>query len=121
MPRPHSGPRHIGGWRSGWRDPMPSRNFTATRQPRDIGLVLGAPLLDGLTRFRIQNVDSNARLFVRESRTMPMANHRPHIVEPGDWYGPFLLYAVDELAVRGVWAWSDQEACSCVVTAIPQV
>ena len=114
-----SGPRRTSAWRSSWRDAVASRNFTATRQARDIGREIGSPVLD-LTQYRLQNVDANARLFIRESgRTAPMPNHRPHVIPPGGWYGPFRLFADTATDARGVWAWSDRDGCACVVTDLP--
>ena len=94
---------------------MASRNFTATRTAADIGLGIGNAAHDSM-RYRIQNVDANARLFIRESATAPMTNHFAHVVEPGGWYGPFFLSTDDAATARGVWAWSDRDSCKCVVT-----
>ena len=95
---------------------MASRNFTATRTRADVGLGIANPAHDP-ERYMIQNVDANARLFIRVGgTTSPMPNHRPHVVEPGGWYGPFYLIADDTTTARGVWAWSDRDSCACVVT-----
>lgn len=93
-----------------------SRNFTATRTPQDVGVGIGSLVYWDATKYRIQNVDANARLFIRESVTRPMANHRPHVVEPGEWYGPFMLYRARGDPSFGVWAWSNRDTCACVLS-----
>ena len=84
---------------------------TVGRAPVDLGLAL--VLTPGLRhRLRIQNTDSNARLFVKTTDTAPSAGDAAHVVEPGEWSPPFPFFADTAAGPFGTWVWSDRAECT---------
>ena len=92
---------------------QPRRNPDATPTPRDVGAVLGAAYGTG-QYLKIQNVDSNARLFLRESGTALAPTARANIIEPGEFF-TFGVFSLDAQSSFGWWAWSDKDQCACIV------
>ena len=82
----------------------------ATRLAQDLE-VLAALDLPGITRFRLQNASSSARLFVRQQVATPAPGVPGHRVRPGEWFPPsggtFFLGAPGEK----VWIWTDCASC----------
>ena len=89
-------------------------DFDATGTPQDVAAEIGTPR--GYPyRLRIQNVDANARLFMREAATQPAGTERAHVVGPGETFR-FRVFADPAPASWGWWAWSpDPGGCACVV------
>ena len=86
--------------------------FTATAAPQDVGAAVGAVRGD-VARLRIQNVDSNARLFMGEGAAAPVTAGA--IVEPGQWFA-FDVFADPGAGSFGWWAWASGGDCACYVT-----
>lgn len=89
-------------------------DFDATRTPQDVVAVIGAPR-DVALRYRLQNVDSNAVLFMRETDTAPTGTERSHVVGPGEFFD-FRVFADGPAASFGWWGWTRLAECRCVVT-----
>ena len=84
--------------------------FTAGRVPADVGLILGfTPGV--LHRYRIQNVDRNARAFVLVSETQPVPGGNAITIRPGEWSPPIAFFADTAAGPFLVWVWSDREEC----------
>ena len=82
-----------------------TRTHTVGRAPVDLGLAFA--LTPGLRhRLRIQNVDSDARLFVSTTTVAPSASDRAHVLGPGEWSPPFGFFADTAAGPFGTWVWS---------------
>ena len=77
-------------------------------------LVTSHSLVDG-TRYTLQNVDANARVFLREAAVAPSGGAlRGHVLEPGG-----VLTVVPSSGI-GVWVWSDRsDGARAVITEAP--
>ena len=90
---------------------MASRNFDATRDPRNLDTLLN--LQSGTTYF-IQNVDARATLRLRQAAVKPSSGMRAHKIEAG---GDLLIQP--DSAAGGTWVWTDEDLCACIVTEAP--
>ena len=79
---------------------MATRNFDATGDPANI--VAALSLAVG-TRYAIQNVDPNARLFVREAAVKPTGGALRGFV-----LAPFESAGFKPQTGIGVWCWTDR-------------
>ena len=89
---------------------MASRNFDATRDPRNLATVLS---LQNGTVYFLQNVDARATLRLRQAAVKPSPGMRAHKIEAGG----DLMIQPD--AVAGTWVWTDEDLCVCVITEAP--
>ena len=79
---------------------MATRNIDVTTDPANI---VGSLSLAVGTRYAVQNVDRNARIFVREAAVKPTAGAlRGFVIEPGE------AGTVKPEAGIGVWIWTDR-------------
>ena len=84
---------------------MATMAFDADQTVRD--LIAGLSLVQG-SSYRIQNVDSTDRLFMRAGpATAPEVGTRAHILYPGDWTD---ITASDN---EPWWVWSSSLTGSC--------
>ena len=109
MRRSRSAPRRIRGCRSDSRNQVATRNVNVGTVPTN--LVTALPLTVG-RRYALQNVDANARIFVRDATVMPTGGAlRGHVIAPGEFGYP------EPDGVTGVWCWTDRpEGASAVIT-----
>ena len=89
---------------------MASRDFDATRDPRNLETALG--LQSGVLYF-VQNVDARATLRLRGAEVKPSPGMRAHKIEAGG----DLMIQPD--AVAGIWVWTDEDSCAVIVTEAP--
>ena len=92
---------------------MATRNADITAAPTN--LVTSHSLAVG-TRYTFQNVDSNARIFIREAAVKPTGGAlRGLVLEPAGGYG-----TINPSAGIGVWVWSDRpDGAKAVITEAP--
>ena len=87
---------------------MADRNFNATANPTNINTSL--PLTAG-NKYRIQNVDSAAVLYLREASVKPTGG-----ALRGFRLAPYRTAYWEVATGMGLWAWSaSEEGCICVV------
>ena len=88
------------GWRSSSRDPVATRNVDVSPEPANI--VAALSLAPG-TRYAIQNVDPNARIFVREAAVKPTGGALRGFV-----VAPFETGTFQPEPGIGLWLWTDR-------------
>lgn len=88
---------------------MATRNVNVGTVP--MNLVTALPLTVGV-RYALQNVDSNARIFVRDAAVMPTGGAlRGHVIAAGEFGYP------EPDGVTGVWVWTDRpDGARAVIT-----
>lgn len=91
---------------------MATRNVDVASDPSN--LVSGHSLAVG-TAYTFQNVDANARIFLREAAVKPTGGAlRGHVLEPGG-HG-----TIKPTTGIGVWVWSDRsDGAKAIITEAP--
>ena len=95
---------------------MATRNVDITTDPSN--LVSTFALTTG-TRYTLQNIDSNARIFLREAAVKPTGGAlRGHVMGPAGAATCFGTVRPD--GVSGIWVWTDQaDGCKAVISEAP--
>ena len=87
---------------------MASRNFDATRTPRDIASLLG---LTVGTDYVGQNVSQTATLFLRDAAVRPAPTMRAHRHQAGGFF------SFTPGGTSSIWLWTDDpDGCPVIVT-----
>ena len=86
---------------------MTTRNVDITASPTN--LVTSHSLVNG-TRYSLQNVDANARIFLREAAVAPSGGAlRGHML------APCAALTIAPASGMGIWVWSDRSDGACAV------
>ena len=91
---------------------MATQNVDVSDDPSN--LVSGHSLTVG-TRYSFQNVDANARIFLRQAAVKPTGGAlRGYVLEPGK------VLTVEPMASVGVWVWTYRtDGAKAVITEAP--